>query len=67
MSGERSDWRERLRANPSRMEQELAIKLEDNGIVSLIPATAPKPGNLAPFSSYFTKPPEESGQWQRLM
>ena len=32
MSGQRSDWRERLRANPSRMEQELAIKLQDNGI-----------------------------------
>src|SRR5947208_11888016 len=32
MSGQRSDWRERLRANPLRMEQELAIKLQDNGI-----------------------------------
>src|SRR5207302_4746314 len=32
MSGQRSDWRERLRANPSRMEQEIAIKLQDNGI-----------------------------------
>src|SRR6266581_4795094 len=32
MSGQRSDWRERLRVNPSRMEQELAIKLQDNGI-----------------------------------
>ena len=32
MSGQRSDWRERLYANPSRMEQELAIKLQDNGI-----------------------------------
>ena len=32
MSGQRSDWRERLHANPSRMEQELAIKLQDNGI-----------------------------------
>jgi very-short-patch-repair endonuclease len=32
MSGQRSDWRERLNANPSRMEQELAIKLQDNGI-----------------------------------
>ena len=27
-----SDWRERLHANPSRMEQELAIKLQNNGI-----------------------------------
>src|SRR5713226_1301166 len=32
MSGQRSDWRERLHANPSRMEQELAIKLQNNGI-----------------------------------
>src|SRR6266699_2059789 len=32
MSSQRSDWRERLRANPLRMEQELAIKLQDNGI-----------------------------------
>ncbi|SRR5712692_11043176 len=32
MSGQRSDWRERLHANPSRMEQELAIELQDNGI-----------------------------------
>src|SRR6266702_5890902 len=32
MSGQRSDWRERLHANPSQMEQELSIKLQDNGI-----------------------------------
>src|SRR5438093_737003 len=32
MSGQRSDWRERLHANPSRMEQELAIRLQDDGI-----------------------------------
>src|SRR6266487_2428149 len=32
MSGQRSDWRERLHANPSRMEQELAIRLQDNRI-----------------------------------
>jgi len=32
MSGQRSNWRERLHANPSRMEQELAIKLQDNGV-----------------------------------
>jgi very-short-patch-repair endonuclease len=32
MSGQRSDWRERQHANPSRMEQELAIKLQENGI-----------------------------------
>ncbi len=27
-----SDWRERLSANPSRMETELAIKLQDSGV-----------------------------------
>src|SRR2546425_7139717 len=32
MSGQRSDRRERLHANPSRMEQEIAIKLEDDRI-----------------------------------
>src|SRR5438445_8917163 len=32
MSSQRSDWRERIHANPSRMEQELAIKLQDDGI-----------------------------------
>src|SRR3989442_4048615 len=32
MSGQRSDWRERLHANPSRMEQELAISLEHDRI-----------------------------------
>ena len=32
MSSQRSNWRERLRANPSRMEQELAIKLQDDRI-----------------------------------
>src|SRR2546428_14009510 len=32
MSGQRSGWRERLHANPSRMEEELAIKLQDNQI-----------------------------------
>src|SRR5256886_16939863 len=32
MSNQRSDWRERLHANPSRMEQELAFKLQDDGI-----------------------------------
>src|SRR5437773_5492348 len=35
MSSQRSDWRERLHANPSRMEQELAIKLQDNRIMYL--------------------------------
>jgi len=32
MSGQRSDWRERLHANPSRMEQELAFRLEEDRI-----------------------------------
>src|SRR5437867_6485635 len=32
MSSQRSDWREQLHANPSRMEQALAIKLQDDGI-----------------------------------
>ena len=32
MSSQRSDWRERLHVNPSRMEQELAIKLQNDGI-----------------------------------
>src|SRR3989442_516261 len=32
MSGQRSDWRERLNANPSRMEQELAINLQQDQI-----------------------------------
>jgi very-short-patch-repair endonuclease len=32
MSSQRSGWRERLHANPSRMEQELAIKLQDKRI-----------------------------------
>ena len=32
MSSQQSDWRERLHANPSRMETELAIKLERDRI-----------------------------------
>src|SRR5229473_2278785 len=32
MSSQRSGWRERLHSNPSRMEQELAIKLQCDGI-----------------------------------
>jgi very-short-patch-repair endonuclease len=32
MSSQRSNWRERLHANPSRMETELAIKLQGDGI-----------------------------------
>ena len=32
MSGQRSDWRERLHVNPSRMERELAFKLQEDRI-----------------------------------
>lgn len=32
MSGQRSDWRERLNVNPSRMEHELALKLQEEGV-----------------------------------
>src|SRR5438093_98542 len=32
MSSQRSDWRERLHANPSRMERELAFKLQEAGV-----------------------------------
>src|SRR2546426_2857979 len=32
MSGQRSNWRERLFVNPSRMELQLAAKLESSGI-----------------------------------
>jgi very-short-patch-repair endonuclease len=32
MSGQRSGWSERLHANPSRMEQELAFKLQEDRI-----------------------------------
>ena len=32
MSSQRSDWRERLPANPSRMEHELALKLQDDRV-----------------------------------
>ena len=32
MSGQRSNWREQLFVNPSRMERELAVKLESSGI-----------------------------------
>ena len=41
MSSQRSDWRERLNANPSRMEQELAVKLQDNGIQYLTQVEMP--------------------------
>ncbi len=32
MSSQLSNWRERLRANPSRMEHELALKLQDDQV-----------------------------------
>ncbi len=32
MSSQRSDWRERLHVNPSRMERELALKLRDDRV-----------------------------------
>src|SRR2546422_11417389 len=32
MSSQRSDWRQRIHANPSRMEQELAFKLQEDRI-----------------------------------
>lgn len=32
MSAQRSDWRERLHSNPSRMEQEFAFKPQQDGI-----------------------------------
>jgi len=36
MSGQRSDWRLRLHANRSRMEQELTIRLQDDQIRTCI-------------------------------
>ena len=32
MSSQRSGWRERLNVNPSRMEHELALRLQDEGV-----------------------------------
>ncbi|SRR6266567_5497539 len=32
MSSQRSDWRERLLVNPSQMEQELALRLQENRV-----------------------------------
>jgi len=32
MSSQRSNWRERLHVNPSRMEHELALKLQDDRV-----------------------------------
>src|SRR5438445_7016545 len=68
MSGQRSDWRERLRANPSRMEQDLTIKLQDDQIryltqveisatiVDLYFPLEPRPLLHKPFSSLQTSP-----------
>src|SRR5207247_10680181 len=41
MSNQRSGWRERLHANPSRMEQELAINLEHDRIHYLTQVVIP--------------------------
>src|SRR6266496_966281 len=41
MSSQRSDWRERLHTNPSRMEQELAINLEHDRIPYLTQVEIP--------------------------
>src|SRR6266566_4926623 len=41
MSSQRSGWRERLCANPSHMEQELAFKLQDDGIHYQTPVEIP--------------------------
>ena len=32
MSSQRSDWRERLNVNPSRMEHEIALRLQEEGM-----------------------------------
>ena len=42
MSSQRSDWRERLHANPSRMESELAIKLQDDQVNYLTQVEIPE-------------------------
>ncbi len=41
MSSERSNWRERLNANPSRMERELAINLEHDRVSYLTQVEIP--------------------------
>ena len=41
MSSQRSDWRERLHANPSRMEQELAFRLQEDQILYQIQVEIP--------------------------
>src|SRR5213592_3770134 len=54
MSGQRSDWRERLHVNPSRMEQELAIKLQDSRIYYLTQVEVP----MTIVDFYFPKEPK---------
>src|SRR5207245_6940327 len=49
MSSQRSDWRERLNANPSRMEHELALRLQDKGINYLTQVEIP----VTTADSYF--------------
>ncbi len=41
MSSQRSDWRERLNVNPSRMEHELALRLQEEGISYLTQVEIP--------------------------
>src|SRR5438445_5924288 len=41
MSSQRSDWRERLHVNPSRMEHELALKLQDDRVTYLTQVEIP--------------------------
>ncbi len=41
MSSQRSDWRERLNANPSRMEHELALMLQDDRVSYLTQVEIP--------------------------
>src|SRR2546425_1537429 len=41
MSNQRSDWRERLHVNPSRMEHELALKLQDDRVSYLTQVEIP--------------------------
>ena len=54
MPGQRSDWRERLNGNPSRMEQELATKLRDNPIRYLTQVETPVPAVLRRETSTHT-------------
>jgi very-short-patch-repair endonuclease len=41
MSSQRSDWRDRLNVNPSRMERELALRLQEEGIHCLTEVEIP--------------------------